>query len=683
MTENKFRNLTFDGIRAVAVISVLFYHLKVPGFEGGFVGVDIFFLLSGYLITESLINSQGNYYGLHGIFTYLERRFFRIFPALFWVCSVSLLTGVVLLPPDLLTQMSSSAIYAIFGLSELYFYLDSDYFSNNSYLKPLLHTWTLGAEVKFYIFLPFLFLLINGGSFSIEVLKTSIRRNVIAILLIVIIVTSWNIFSAGTHSFFLAPFRVNEFLIGVLFFLIKNNLTGISNYSISQRIRYFYNEVISIIGLTFIFLSIAFYDEHILFPGWYVMLPIAGAILLISGSKSVISKVLLQNKLMVLVGKSSYSIYLVHWPIIVYFGIWHKTVEFSLLDIVLLSIMSIILGYISYRYIEIPYLRKKFSHFARSKIYILIIASFLLITNHIVYDRGWSWRLSDHKIELKNWDWKIEQELRNKYLNGSTENFNSNVDSKKVLVVGDSHSGDVYRALYLNNDIYSNFEFRNYQGLSQHCLYKFKDLMINKDNLDEMTEKTNPFKNNIKQGNENLCIENVIKFINLLNYNNADFLIFVYRWGASLKGANRHILIEQIPIMYDYILQNKKLAVVSRRIEFYHATTMMDVINNESKKKTIKGYFADRKYLASTIDDINTRLAAICLESDILCYNFYNLQCTKGLQGEKGLQECEISDEDGKLLYLDANAHFTDAGAKYFGKRMYSGINPILENINK
>jgi peptidoglycan/LPS O-acetylase OafA/YrhL len=682
VSEDKFRDLTFDGIRAVAVISVLFYHLKVPGFEGGFVGVDIFFLLSGYLITESLINSQGRYFGLHGIFTYLERRFFRIFPALFCVCSISLLTGVVLLPPDLLTQLSSSAIYAIFGLSDLYFFLDSDYFSNNSYLKPLLHTWTLGVEVKFYIFLPFLLLLINGTSFSTGVLKKSIRRNVISILLIIIIVTSWNIVSAGTHSFFLAPFRVNEFLIGVLLFLIKNYYKDFSKYSISKSMGgvHLYNEVTSILGLTFIFLTIVFYDENIIFPGWYVMLPIAGSILLISGSKSVISKILLQNKYMVLIGKSSYSIYLVHWPIIVYFGIWHKTVEFSLLDIVLLSIMSIILGYISYRYIEIPYLSKKFRNLGGAKIYILIIASLLLVASHVVYDRGWSWRLSDHYIELKNWDWKSEQELRNKFLNGSTENFSSNNDYKKVLVVGDSHSGDFYRAFYLNNDIYSNYEFRNYQGLSQHCLYKFKDLMINKDNLDEGYEKTNPFKNNIKQGDKNLCKKNVIKFINLLNYKNADFLIFVYRWGMNLNNTNSQILIEQIPIMNDYISKNKKLAFISRRSEFYHATTMMSDINTPTEKKNtkeLKKYFAKSKYVAKAVDDANTRLAIVCSENDILCYNFYNLQCTDELL------ECELTDEVGKLLYLDANGHFTHAGAKYFGKKMYSGVNLILENIDK
>jgi len=210
--------------------------------------------------------------------------------------------------------------------------------------------------------------------------------------------------------------------------------------------------------------------------------------------------------------------------------------------------------------------------------------------------------------------------------------------------------------------------------------------MINKNNLDEIAEKTNPFHNNIKSGNENVCMEKVTKFINLLNYKNADFLIFVYRWGGRLKAANRRIVLEQIPIMYDYISNSKRMVVVSRRTEFYHATTMMDVINdskkslfvdNESKKKTIREYFASRRYLASTINDINTRLAAICLENGISYYNFYNLQCTKEMR------ECEIADEDGKLLYLDANAHFTHAGAKYFGNRMYDSIIQSLGKIKK
>lgn len=181
-------------------------------------------------------------------------------------------------------------------------------------------------------------------------------------------------------------------------------------------------------------------------------------------------------------------------------------------------------------------------------------------------------------------------------------------------------------------------------------------------------------------------MEKVTKFINLLNYKNADFLIFVYRWGGRLKAANRRIVLEQIPIMYDYISNSKRMVVVSRRTEFYHATTMMDVINdskkslfvdNESKKKTIREYFASRRYLASTINDINTRLAAICLENGISYYNFYNLQCTKEMR------ECEIADEDGKLLYLDANAHFTHAGAKYFGNRMYDSIIQSLGKIKK
>jgi len=131
--------------------------------------------------------------------------------------------------------------------------------------------------------------------------------------------------------------------------------------------------------------------------------------------------------------------------------------------------------------------------------------------------------------------------------------------------------------------------------------------------------------------------------------------------------------------MYDYISNNKKMIIVSRRTEFYHATKIIDVIKAPSllEHKTIREYFADRKYLAGSIENMNTILAAICLESNILCYHFYNFQCT-----EEG-QKCEVFDRDGRLLYLDANAHFTHAGAKYFGKRMHNSIIPFLDNINK
>ena len=150
--EKKILNKSYipviDGLRALAVLLVLCFHLKIPGFKGGFIGVDIFFVISGYLITsiyfdEKKKNSEFNF------LSYFEKRLFRLLPSLIFVVLLTLLFGYILLSPFDLIEISKSAIYSILFLSNIYFFLDSSYWANLNEYKFFIHTWSLGIEMTF------------------------------------------------------------------------------------------------------------------------------------------------------------------------------------------------------------------------------------------------------------------------------------------------------------------------------------------------------------------------------------------------------------------------------------------------------------------------------------------------------------------------------------------------------
>jgi peptidoglycan/LPS O-acetylase OafA/YrhL len=330
-----------DGLRAIAVISVLLFHAKVGPFTGGYVGVDVFFVISGYLITSIIIREMRN-----GTFSYgdfYERRFRRIVPALAVVVLVSGIAGLLIFDAESLVDLGESiAANAIFS-SNMLFHSESGYFDGPAELKPLLHTWSLAIEEQFYIFIPIVLM------FALRSGQNKLNRY---LLVITVLSFALNIIGMNYNvsaTFYLLPMRAWELLLGSLLALsLLPQLTSSTS-----------RNVISCCGLAAIFCSVLLFSPETSFPGIAAVLPTAGAALIIYSGMHGVSLVgrMLSLKPIVFIGLISYSLYLWHWPILLFFKAYSIT-EISLNQTLGLMVFILGISILSYHYIEKPFRRK-------------------------------------------------------------------------------------------------------------------------------------------------------------------------------------------------------------------------------------------------------------------------------------------------------------------------------------
>jgi peptidoglycan/LPS O-acetylase OafA/YrhL len=329
-----------DGLRAIAVLSVVLYHLDIGPLTGGFVGVDIFFVISGFLITGIVQKEIES--GLFRFQLFYERRVRRLFPALFLVLAATLVVGVnVLLPTDLLL-LTKSLIATLFFGSNVFFWRTSGYFELGSEINPLLHTWSLAVEEQFYIVFPFVLLLIFQYA----------RKHLRAVLVLGAVGSfAACIWIQGFYpgaTFYLAPFRAWELLAGGIL------AVGVIPTPTNRWGR----EVFSACGLGLILYAIMNIKPGINFPGWEAGLPVLGSALIIyggSGGKSITKKLLSLNSF-VYVGLISYSLYLWHWPLIVYAKYLNGLENIGSKRYVILA-LAFVLASLSYHFVEKPFRR--------------------------------------------------------------------------------------------------------------------------------------------------------------------------------------------------------------------------------------------------------------------------------------------------------------------------------------
>lgn len=290
-----------DGLRAIAVSPVVLFHAGLQTFSGGYVGVDIFFVISGYLITSLLLKENRS--RSFSIITFYDRRIRRIFPALFAVMLLSALAGGWLQTPADFQQFGQSVIATSLFSSNVFFWWKAGYFDSASDVKPLLHTWSLGVEEQFYIFFPvLLFVLYRWYSERGKYL-------LVLLALFSFILSVYAVETRPSAAFYLAPTRAWELLLGSL---LAFDLFPEFN---SRILR----EVGSLFGFGFILFSVLTYSQNSAFPGLRALPPCAGAALIIHSGASGVSYIrnALSIRPIVFVGLISYSLYLWHWPLIV------------------------------------------------------------------------------------------------------------------------------------------------------------------------------------------------------------------------------------------------------------------------------------------------------------------------------------------------------------------------------
>ena len=330
-----------DGLRAIAVLSVVLYHFGIGGLQGGFVGVDVFFVISGYLIT-GIIQSELS----KGEFTlarFYERRARRIFPALFVMLVVTMMAGLFVLLPSDLARLGQAATATVLFVSNAMYFRESGYFDDASDFNALLHTWSLGVEEQFYLGLPLLLMAVHRyrPQWRLQVIAACALMSFAACVLVQPIMAK--------AVFFLSPFRAWELLLGSLVAL------GVAPQVRDVRLR----QTLSVAALAALVGAIVFMRSGVDFPGWKAAIPVLATAVLLhlgGGGRTWVGGVLSWRPL-VFVGLISYSLYLWHWPLLVLVRYRHGMAPLSALEGWVLLGVSLLLAVASYRFVEQPFRR--------------------------------------------------------------------------------------------------------------------------------------------------------------------------------------------------------------------------------------------------------------------------------------------------------------------------------------
>lgn len=329
-----------DSLRAIAVIPVVLYHAGLESFSGGYVGVDVFFVISGYLITQTLIADLQS--GSFSLRSFYARRARRILPALFVMILFSIPFAWLWLPASDMQDYSQSVVAATGFASNVLFWLESGYFDANSSLKPLLHTWSLGVEEQFYLVFPLLLLLTwrirNGRTFAV----------ILGLAMLSLIAAEWTVQTAPVGSFYLLPMRFWELALGSLTAIMLPR----GGHITSNRIL---TEFAGWIGVCLIAFAVLVFDSSTPFPGLAALIPTVGTALIIIYARAETSLgKFLRVKVFVYLGAMSYSIYLYHYPI---FSFSKRLLPGGpgLIGTLLLLFLSLFLAFVSWKYIETPW----------------------------------------------------------------------------------------------------------------------------------------------------------------------------------------------------------------------------------------------------------------------------------------------------------------------------------------
>jgi peptidoglycan/LPS O-acetylase OafA/YrhL len=428
----KFR-YDINALRAIAVLSVLFFHFKVPGFTGGFSGVDVFFVISGYLMSRIILTSIEK--GDFSILDFYGKRLKRIVPALlFLVIAVTSVTFFIYFPNDFKEGAKNAGACLLFVSNILYF-IKTNYFDAASETNIWLHTWSLSVEWQFYLLYPVILVLLSRViKKRSQYLAVFIVVTLISLIATVIVTRIY-----PTATFYLFPFRAWEMLIGGIAFLVEAKVK-------QSRHR----KLIAITGYIVILLSAIFLNADLSWPGLYTVIPVIATFCVITANYN--DNKIMGNESIDFLGRISYSLYLWHWPVFViahYLGL-----DWNALSIILMIGVSFLLGYFSYRHIE------KF-HFINSRF--IVTAAVVLALGAFTLSRvNANIRLFDRKaLEIVNYEKNHKKEVNTqftmgcfltnsrkglKYLN-KEKCLNFQENKVNVLLIGDSHAADISQTL--------------------------------------------------------------------------------------------------------------------------------------------------------------------------------------------------------------------------------------------
>ena len=437
-----------DGLRAIAVLSVFFYHLGIPGFGGGYVGVDVFFVISGFLITRLLITEYDTTGSIDYRAFYL-RRLRRIVPALSAVLFLTSIAAVLLLSPTQALAYGQSLMATVLSVSNIWFAGQSGYFDGDATRKPLVHTWSLGVEEQFYLIWPLC---------VAALARTKQWRHVSIALLIIgatLLCGYWLTFDP-TAAFYFMPFRIGEFAIGALVVVLP---------PVANRLRWLAPALYGS-GVLVIVATVTSYTDTTVFPGVNALIPCLATGLCIWSAPNAGSVTrLISNRLMVQIGLLSYVLYLVHWPVIVFAPYLRAFRTATVWDTGGIIVVTFVVSTLLHWLVERPWRNptvplRRFTTVIGTSSFLLFVLGYALWAG-----AGWEWRswvvrgnLTTSAISAgKNARFQVNAimcERRQLDCSPPTDGKPRLIIENPVpaeysfLIIGDSHAVDALNALY-------------------------------------------------------------------------------------------------------------------------------------------------------------------------------------------------------------------------------------------
>jgi peptidoglycan/LPS O-acetylase OafA/YrhL len=619
MTTDIFKPITareyrpdIDGLRAVAVLAVLLYHLGFEVFGGGFVGVDVFFVISGYLISRNVLEDIEH--GQWSFVSFYIRRLRRLFPALLATLIVSLVVGAWLLTPEHLVEHAVATQYAVLSLSNVLFWLQAGYFDTAAEFKILLHTWSLSIEEQFYLIWPATLLLFTRV----------FPRSWFVPLLILIGGTSLyaaeHLLSSRPEAvFYLTPFRLVEFALGALCLRLPEMK---SRHEIHR-------ELLFLIGISAIVYSVLAFDRDTRFPGLNALIPCFGAALAIYAGKARVLGLLLRNRLAVWVGLISYSLYLVHWPLLVYYKYW-KILDLVIWERLLLLFASFVFACLLYRFVERPFRswrpaprRLKPAAFGLSCVSISLVLVFLSST--IVNQNGWHWRYDKSLQNIAAFNRETARRRTWSFVNRQNR-INFSDPGINVLVIGDSHAKDFYNTMMMNKSV---------------LVARFGDLNI------KVFTSVRECK---KQLNYQDCRNKYTYLFDKKELSTADVVVFSTHWWSDLIDALPDV------IRRIHRISQARVVILGNTVEFSDIPTLILRKHQLGNPNDWVWNYINKEFFT-----VNRQLEKTLRPLGLAPQDKIGYICQDG--------ECQVIDDGGRLLFYDS-AHWTLMGARRIGRAM-------------
>lgn len=616
-----------DGLRAIAVLLVVFHHAFPQILPGGFIGVDLFFVISGFLITTIIFQNLEN-----GTFSFLDfyvRRIKRIFPALILILVACLVYGWFSLLPADYKQLGKHTFAGAAFVSNFAFWYESGYFDGDSKLKPLLHLWSLGVEEQYYIFWPLIAWF--AWKKKVNLLKLCLAFLVVSFVANLVIVRSNPI-----SAFFSPASRFWELLIGSVLAYMKLHQAASND---ARR-----NSQSAWLGLCLLVIGMVFIHPERRFPGFWALLPELSAYLIISaGPHAWLNRVVLSNRLLVWIGLISFPLYLWHWPLLV-FAKQSSTQEPSVPSLLLVVASSIALAWLTYRLIERPIRFGKLGG-GRKAIFLSILMIIIGYLGFNIYKRdGLSFRIPPALQKIAAFSNDYYKDSNFECLIGLSDAVSENSSpcfhkigntNKSILLWGDSYAWAMYAGI-------------NKVASSKASVYLASKAGCPPILADERTK-------------ENNCNTQNARVIDTIKNEKYDQVVLIARWDHWNYQSDKYMANISKTIDHLKLIGVKQIYVIGPPPEWHPG--LQEILVRQALRDKLTHRLADRiSEGVTTSPGLDQQLNQLAQEKGISYISLLNILCNQdGCITKAG-------DEPEDLIGYD-DGHFSRKGGAFVAKQ--------------